>query len=155
MMCRYDKKRCLISVIVVAAVYFGLDMLVWHVILGNQMQENAQLWRPMADIQGKMWVASLGYILFAWIFTCIYGRGYECGKCAKTQGVRYGLFIGLLLWGAGSMLQYPFVNMTDGLYVAAALCGIVEYVILGFIVGMLYKCADKGASGSEGGRCCS
>lgn len=154
-MCGCDKKRCLVSVLVVAVVYFGLDMLVWHVILGNQLLQNAHLWRPMPDIQGKMWVAYLGYVLFASIFTCIYNRGYECGKCPRAQGVRYGLLIGLLAWGAGSMFQYPFYNMTDGLYLGAALCGIVEYAILGFIVGLLYKCADKTGDGNNGGRCCS
>lgn len=155
MMCGCDKKRCLLSVLVVAAVYLGLDMLVWHVILGKELLQNAHLWRPMADIQSKMWVAYLGYVLFAVIFTCIYGRGYECGKCAKTQGIRYGLFIGLLVWGVGNMLQYPFTNMTDGLYLGSALCGIVEYMILGFVVGLLHKCEDKPASSGNGGRCCS
>lgn len=156
MACGCDKKRCLITVLVVAVVYFGLDLLVWHVILGNQLQENATLWRPMADIQSRMWVAYLGYVLFAGLFTCIYNRGYECGKCPRAQGIRYGLMMGLLFWGVGNMLQYPFSNMTDGLYLGSALCGIVEYVILGFTVGLLHKCGDKAAdSCNSGGRCCS
>lgn len=154
-MCGCDKKRCLLTVLVVAVVYLGLDMLVWHVILGNQLLENTQLWRPMDVIQNKMWVAILGYVFFAGIFTCIYNRGYECGKCAKSQGIRYGLLIGLLIWGAGSMLQYPFVAMTDTLYLTAAFCSIAEYMILGFVVGLLHKCADKAGEDSNGGRCCS
>ncbi len=152
MMCGCDKKRCLISVLAVAVVYLGLDMLVWHVILGNQLTANASLWRPMPDIQSKMWVAYLGYVFFAGLFTCIYKQGYDCGKCAKTQGIRYGLLMGLIVWVAGTMLQYPFANMTDGLYLGSTLCGVVEYMILGLVVGLLHKCDDKPG---EGGRCCS
>jgi hypothetical protein len=155
-MCGCDKKRCLITVIVVAAVYFGLDMLVWHVILGDQLLQNTHLWRPMPDIQSKMWVAYLGYMFFAWIFTCIYQLGYECGKCPKMQGIRYGLCVGLLLWLAGSMIQYPFFNMTNHLYLGMTLCGIVEFMILGFVVGLLHKCADKGEHACDSGAgCCS
>lgn len=155
-MCGCDKKRCLITVIAVAVVYLGLDMLVWHVILGNELLQNAHLWRPMADIQSKRWIAYLGYVVFAWIFTCIYHRGYECGKCPKMQGIRYGLCIGLLFWVAGSMIQYPFFNMTNPLYLGTALCGVVEYMIMGFVVGLLHKCADKAdATCTDNGKCCS
>lgn len=148
-----NTKKCVITVLVVAVAYFLLDMLVWHVILGGMLQENATLWRPMDVAQGKMWVAYVGYVLFAWVFTWVYFKGYESGKCPKQQGVRYGAMVGLLVWGAGNMLQYPFTNMTDNLYIGSALCGIVEYAILGFVTGLCCcfgeKCDDKG------GRCCN
>ncbi|PIR19921.1 MAG: hypothetical protein COV45_08040 [Deltaproteobacteria bacterium CG11_big_fil_rev_8_21_14_0_20_47_16] len=149
-------KKCVISIVVVAVAYFLLDMLVWHVILGGMVMENMNLWRPMDVAQSKMWVAYIGYILFAWVFTWIYYKGYECGKCPKMQGLKYGAMVGLLVWGAGNMLQYPFSNMTDNLYIGSALCGIVEYTILGFVTGFMccmgQKCDDKS---DKGGRCCS
>ncbi len=146
-------KRCAVATIVVAVVYFGLDMLVWHVILWNQLQENANLWRPIVDMQGKMWVAYVGYVVFAAIFNWIFCKGLESGKCPKMQGLKFGAVIGLLVWGAGNMLQYPFCPMTDGLYIGTFLTGVVEYVILGFVAGLVCQCCgDKTA---DGGRCCS
>ena len=148
-----DIKKCVVPVVGVAVAYFLLDMLVWHVILGGMVTENVSLWRPMPDIQSKMWVAYVGYVAFAFLFNWIFCKGIESGKCTKTQGVRFGVVVGLLMWGAGSMLQYPFCPMTDGLYIGSALCGIVEYAILGFVAGLLCKCCDD--KGGNGGRCCS
>lgn len=148
-----DVKKCILPVIVVAVAYFLLDMLVWHVILGGMVTENSSLWRPQADIGSKMPVAWVGYVVFAIVFNWIFCKGLESGKCSKQQGVRFGAMIGLLMWGAGNMLQYPFCPMSDNLYIGSALAGIVEYAILGFVAGFLCKgCDDKGGNG---GRCCS
>lgn len=150
-----DKKRCLVTIVVVALVYAGLDYLLWDRVLGNMLQANIALWRPTADMQSKMWVAYVGYLVFAALFTCIYGHGVDCGKCTKQQGIRYGLLIGLLVWGAGSMLQYPYVPMTDNLYWATFVGGVIEYIILGLIVGVMHQkdtaCTDTKSSG----QCCS
>lgn len=146
-------KKCVVTTLVVAVVYFGLDMLVWHVILGGMVQENSSLWRPMADIQAKMPFAYVGYLLFAWAFNWMFCKGLESGKCTKTQGVKFGAMLGFIVWGAGSLLQYPFCPMSDNLYIGTAVCGIVEYALLGFVAGLLCKgCDDKGGNG---GRCCS
>jgi hypothetical protein len=148
-----NSKKCVISIVVVAVAYFLLDMLVWHVVLGGMVKENMALMRPEADIASKRWVAYVGYVLFAAVFNWIFCKGLESGKCPKGQGLKFGAIIGLLMWGAGGMLRYPFCPMSDGLYIGSALAGIVEYAVLGFIAGFLCKgCDDKSGNG---GRCCS
>lgn len=149
-----DTKKCVITIVVLAVAYFLLDMLVWHVVLGGMVQANASLWRPMPEIESKMKVAYVGYVLFAWVFSWLFCKGLEAGKCTKQQGLRFGAMLGLLVWGVGNMLQYPFCPMSDNLYIGSAVCGIAEYAILGFIAGFLCKGCDDKAS-TTGGRCCS
>jgi hypothetical protein len=148
-----DIKKCVVPVVGVAVTYFLLDMLVWHVVLGGVVKENMSMMRPEADIQSKMWVSWVGYVVFAVLFNWIFSKGVESGKCPKMQGVKFGVVVGLLMWGAGNLLQYPFCPMSDGFYIGSAICGIVEYAILGFVAGLLCKCC--GDKGSNGGRCCS
>lgn len=148
-----DIKKCLLPVVAVAVAYFLLDMLIWHVILGGMVQQNMSLWRPMEDMQSKMWVAYVGYVVFAVVFNWIFCKGLESGKCPKQQGLRFGAMIGLLMWGAGKLLEYPFNPTSDNLYIGSAIAGIVEYAILGLVAGLCCCFGDK--CDDKGGRCCN
>lgn len=137
--CPFGKKRGPVAMLVVAIAYFVMDMFFHHVVLGSLYEQTMSLWRPMTEIMEKRWVAYPGYLVFSFLFVCIFARGFEQGKCPKGQGIRYGLMIGLFYWGSQLLLGYPFHPWPDQLYLAWFGVGMVECVILGVIAGCLVK----------------
>lgn len=140
MKCVYDKKRFLITVIVVALAYFVMDMFFHHVVLGKVYRvETANLWRPLPEIMSYRWVAYVGYLVFSFLFVAIFGQGVDLEKSPKGQGIRYGLMIGLFYWGSHLLLSYPFTPWPNKLYGAWFGIGMVEFAVLGIIVEVLFK----------------
>lgn len=137
--CIYGTQRFLVTVVVVAIAYFVMDMFFHHIVLGSLYQENLSFWRAMPDMMAKRCVAYAGYILFAFFFVCIFSKGFEKEKCRQTQGLKFGLLIGLLYWGTALLICYPFFPWPDKLYLAWFGIGMVECVILGFISGLMVK----------------
>lgn len=137
--CIFGKKRFAFAVILTAVAYSLMDMFFHHVVLGSLYKETTTLWRPESEIMQKMWMAYIGYVVFSFLFVMIFGKGFKKGKCAKTQGVKYGLFIGLLYWGSQLLLGYPFHPWPDKLYAAWFGVGMIEFVILGFFVSLFVK----------------
>jgi hypothetical protein len=127
------------ATLAVAVVYCGLDYLFHEIVLKGQYIATAELWRTPAEIEPRMWVLFAGYGLFALVFTSIYHYGYNPAKTAISQGIRYGLLMGLLRWGAGGLLDYPFVPAPDHLYRAWFGIGLGEYVILGIVLALIYR----------------
>lgn len=84
------------------------------------------------------WVIA-GQLLFVALFTFIYRKGYEAGKAPTGQGARFGLLIGLLYWGAGSLIQYGEFQVPLALALKSLALGVVEIVILGTIVANIYR----------------
>ena len=91
-------------------------------------------------------VILLGELLFAVLFTWIYTKGYEPAKPGLGQGVRYGIAIGLLYWGAGTLIHLGVIPVGAGLALKWIVFGVVEMAILGAIVGQLYRPAASAAA---------
>ncbi|MBI4410994.1 MAG: hypothetical protein HY541_00725 [Deltaproteobacteria bacterium] len=91
----------------------------------------------MDQLMAKRPAAYVGYIVYSILFLFIFNQGFEKGKGALGQGIRYGFFLGLLYWGAALLLAYPFFPWPDNLYIAWFVGGMVEFVILGLIAGLL------------------
>ena len=137
--CKCDGKRKLIAGLVIAVAYCAMDFFFHHKCLGGMYQATASLWRPMADMGAMMKFAYLGYVLFGYMFYCIYGFGHEAGKTGWAQGLRYGVMMGILFWGAGNLLMYPFCLYPSNLLWAWFAVGTFEYAVLGAIAGALFK----------------
>ena len=132
-------KGCLVSGLVVAVAFFLMDMFFHHKCMGALYQANMSLFRPMETAQGLFPYMYVGYLLFGMIFTCIFSKGYEAGKANWLQGIRFGFWIGLLYWGAGQLLMYPFCPYPNAIYLGWFAIGMTEFVVLGLITGLLYK----------------
>lgn len=135
--CNFGKKRFLIALILVAIAYFGMDMVFHHFVLGKTYEATMSLWRPMPEMMAKRWVAYTAYLLFSFLFLFIFNKGFEKGKCPRGQGIRYGFLMGLLYWGTHLLGSYPFNPWPDTLYLAWFGIGMVEFVVLGLIAGLL------------------
>lgn len=139
MKCKCPSKQCFFLGLAIAVLYFGMDMFFHHYCMGKIYADNPQYFRTIDQMMANRSVAYLGYLVFGFLFVCIYKKGYEEGKSGLGQGFRYGLVIGLLYWGASMLLSYPFMPWPDRLYLGWFVVGLFETVVLGTILGALFK----------------
>lgn len=92
------------------------------------------IWR--ADMQSKMWVFYVVYLIMSYFFTLIFSKGYE-GK-GIGEGVRFGFYMGLLMATPMAYASYVTYPIPYSLALQWFIFGIIEYVILGILVAMVY-----------------
>ena len=137
--CKCNFKNWITTSLVVAVLYFGMDMFFTHVCLMKLYQTNAQYFRTQEQMMAMRNWGYAAYIVFGLLFTCIYGSGYEEGKSKALQGFRYGLTIGLFYWGAGLLGMYPYFPWPNQLYLGWFGVGLTEFIVLGVAAGVLFK----------------
>src|SRR3989338_11326202 len=141
------------TTLVVAIVFVAMDFFFHHVCLGNLHAAHMHLYRSMEEAKTFFPYMYFGYILFAFLFTAIYGRWFKEGEKKWFQGLRYGLVMGLFYMGTMILLMLPFVPFSKDLYWSWFAVGMVEFLVLGLIVGLIFKPGDSCCSSD--GSCCS
>ncbi len=137
--CKCNFKNWLVSTVIVAAVYYGLDYVINTRFMAGVFAANAQYLRPQEAIASmQAWIIAY-YAAFAALFTCLYAAGHDAAKPKLGQGFRFGIFIGLFYWGTTILGMYPYVPWTNDFYVKWFCWGMVDAVVLGVITALLHK----------------
>lgn len=132
-------KRFIIAVVVCYIAMQIMDFIIHAVMLGETYQLLAgTVMRTGEDM--KMWPMYVCSFIFILMFVLIYTHGVK-GK-GIIEGVRYGIYIGLLycIYNAfGQWAVYPISAWLAWMWVIS---GLIEMIILGLIVGAIYKPAE-------------
>jgi len=131
-------KRWLFASLAVLVVIAAVEMVINSVLLAGLYQQTASVWRPPEEIQRMMWLFWLGYLVFAPFFTLIYTKGYEPAKSGLGQGLRYGLYMGLVLSVMQNLVWYAVLPIPGVLAFYWFLGGMVESIAAGVAVGLIY-----------------
>ncbi len=87
-------------------------------------------------------------LMFAGLFVAImaaaiiYAKGYEGGSGA-VEGARFGLLLGVFVVLAFSGVNYATLNIGRKLALMTGAAGFVEWLVIGTIIGLVYKPAQK------------
>ncbi len=130
-----NSKRFILASIAVFILIQAIDWLVHGVIMSGWYAEIAGLWR--ADMMDLMWVMVLGSLFFSFMFVLIFIKGYE-GK-GIMEGIRYGLYVGLLIMVSGSLGQYAMYPIPLAMALTWLAYGIIEMIIAGAAAAAIYR----------------
>ena len=115
-----------------------LEMIIHGKLLESLYMQTSSVWRRPAEMEQMTWAMWLAYFIIAPVFALIYTYGYQKKKDALGQGLRYGLYMGLLL-SAPFLIWYAVLPIPGKMAVFWFLGGIVEYVVAGVAVAMVYR----------------
>ncbi len=130
-----NSKRFILASIAVFILIQAIDWLVHGVIMSGWYSEIAGLWR--SDMMDLMWVMVLGSLFFSFMFVLIFIKGYE-GK-GIMEGIRYGLYVGLLIMVSGSLGQYAMYPIPLAMALAWLAYGIIEMTAAGAVAAAIYR----------------
>jgi len=134
-------KKWLLASLVVWVVCFILDWIIHGGILMGYYAATPQYWLGESEMTARMWAMILGQLLFSLLFCAIYTKGIREGGLA--EGIRYGLWIGLLLNLPVYFIRWSVEPLPGALLFLQSLFGFVATVILGGILGVIYGKAAK------------
>lgn len=134
-----NMKRMGYASIAVFVVIFVIELIVNGVLLDGIYKQTASVWRPEADIEKMMWLFWVGYLIFAPVFVAIYAKGYEVGKSNIGQGLRYGIYMGLLIAISMNLGWYAVLPIPVELSVYWVIAGMVEMIAAGITVSLIYR----------------
>jgi hypothetical protein len=119
-----------------------LNYIVNGMILMSAYDSLKSLWRP--DMMSLMWVYHVLMVVGAFFFTLIFSKGYE-GK-GIAEGIRYGLYIGIWMSIGMAYGTYAMIAIPYSLALQWFIYGIIQYVIMGIVVALVYKTKPKPAA---------
>ena len=138
-----DKKKFIISAIVVFVVLEILNFLIHGVLLNSAYMSNALsgVFRPQAEMESLMWVMWVTDIVWTFFFVYFFVKGYE--NKGIMEGIRYGVYIGFFVSFVYAYQAYVVYPITYGLTIQWFILGFVQSIILGVLVSILYKPVQK------------
>jgi len=131
-------KRFFLAVLVFFIAFQAIDYVIHSIILIDTYESLQHLWRT--DMSNYMWVYYVSSVLLAFLFVYIFTRGYQ-GR-GWMEGLRYGILVGLLMQGVGMLNQFFVYPIPGGLLVQWIIYGLVNYIICGILVALIYKPKD-------------
>jgi len=134
-----NTKRFLFAILGAFSIFFILEMLIHGFVLAGMYHDTASIWRPHSEMNNMMPYMTLGQFLFCTMLVVIYIKGYEPDKGTALQGLRFGIVIALLLAPMGTLMWYAILPIPGTLALAWLVSGLIEYILTGIIVGVLYK----------------
>jgi hypothetical protein len=132
-------KRFWLAFIAVLVLLFLTDWVVHGGILMSAYESEGvkKAFRSTEEMQSKMWIMWVMYLVWAFFFTFIFVKGYE--NKGIMEGVKFGIYIGLfysLVSAYGSYAVYP---IPYSLAFQWFIFGLIQSIIFGIAVALIYK----------------
>lgn len=131
-------KKLVAAIVVAYIVLMGTNFLVHDIWLMNDYAATPESWRPLAEMQHRMWAMWLGQLFFAIVFAYVYTRGVE-KKFWVEQGLRYGILMSFFTVIPYSLGEYTVYRVPHLLAVKWMIAGTIQLIILGLIVAGICK----------------
>jgi hypothetical protein len=134
-------KKLWTGFIAVYVVMSLLNYIIHQVLLRDTYMKLIESGLMRGEEAGTMWIYFVTALVVSFFFTLIFSKGYN--GTGMGEGVRFGLYAGLLMATPFAYDTYASVPIPYGLALQWFLYGVIEYVILGVVVSMVYGTAKK------------
>lgn len=135
---KFNVQQWAVASVAVFVVLSVFQYLVHGVLLSAWYQEHTTYWRSTEEMMNRMHWMYVGYALFAALFSFTYSRGYE-GKPGIGEGLRYGMMVGALIGFPKMFADHTMFIYPGKMIVAWGISTFVVCVMLGILVGLVYK----------------
>lgn len=109
----------------------------WHgMLMKSAYMEVPSMWRPPDEFSSHFLFLILGQLVVAFAFTGLYVS--KVGVNSAATGAGYGIVIGLLCAGGG-LIRFAVEPITTKILCMWIAGGLIEFAIIGAIVGAIYK----------------
>jgi hypothetical protein len=132
-------KRFVMAWVVMFVAWMIESFVVHGMLLGADYAALAQLFRPPADAQGYFGWMILAHVLLAAAYVWIYERGIASDRPWLGQGVRFGVAVAVLTIVPTYLIYYAVQPMPGATVAKQIVFDGVGLVVLGIIVGWLYR----------------
>ncbi|TSA27504.1 MAG: hypothetical protein D4R68_05510 [Ignavibacteriales bacterium] len=134
-----NTKKLIIAVLAVFVLLEVTGYLIHSVILASTyMQETvSKAFRPMAEMQAKMWRMWIADFVFSFFFVFIFTKGYQ--NKGIMEGVRYGVYIALFMNFMSAVAQNVIYPVPFSLALQWFIYGSIQMVLLGVVAAFIYK----------------
>jgi hypothetical protein len=129
-------KRFIIAFIAAYIFLFVWGWVLNGVLLKDVYAETAHLWRPESEMRSLFHWIILGQALVVFSFVMIYATGFAGG--GVIAGIRLGLLLEIAAIGM-RMAIYAVQPFPGKLIFYGSASGLIEMIIVGAIVGAIYK----------------
>ena len=129
--------RLAAAAIAAAVVDFVYGFLVYGMLLRSEFGRYPAIYRP-ADDMSHMPYLMVGILIAAFAATYIYAKGYE-GGAGVAEGARFGACLGSFVVGYVAIVSFAVMNIGRKLAASMAAAGFVEWLVLGMVIGLVYK----------------
>jgi len=131
-----NKKKYITASLVVFVAAFILDWIIHGLILLGTYKNNPGFF--ITEIGGGgIFYMIVKALIFSFLFCFIFTKGYE--EKGILEGVRYGLWIGLLLWLPLMFSSWNTFQFTKVIPFWWLILGVIQIIILGIITAAIYK----------------
>jgi hypothetical protein len=139
---KLNVKYWLYSSVVVFAVLSVLAFLVRRIIVFPPYAEVAPAGGEMQSVWVlRMWTF-IARAIFSLVFALIFTKGLE-GKAGVGEGVRYGLWVGVLVFVPPFFLNLSATEISVWNNLVHCLVGVIQAIICGVAVNMVYTTGQK------------
>jgi hypothetical protein len=129
-------KRFILAFIAAYIFIFLWGWLLNGVVLKDVYAETPTLWRPQSEMMGLFHWIIIGQALVVFAFVMIYASGFAGG--GVMAGIRLGVMLEIAAIGM-RMAIYAVQPFPGKLIAYGSISGVIEMIIVGAIVGAIYK----------------
>lgn len=130
-----NTKRFLTGGIVIFLVFQICDSIIHGPLLGHYYESVSVILRP--DAVELMWILYPGRLILSFLIIFIFIKGYE--DRGIMEGVRFGLMMGIVTYGMGSLYQYVFFPLPIPMILRWFCYGLIEFILIGVAAAIIYK----------------
>jgi hypothetical protein len=133
--------RIILSAVSATMVFFIYGFLVHGLLIAKDyIAYPIGVYRAGEDARSHMPFGLIGIFIAILVFATIYAKGYQVGG-GVAAGAGLGLLFGIFMAGAFAAVNYGTINISAKLALELATSELVEWTVVGVVVGLVYKAA--------------
>jgi len=130
--------RLVLAAVAATVVDMVYGFVVYANLLKSEFERYPEIYRS-GDMQMAFTLYMVcGLLLATLVASYIYAKGYEGGSGVQ-EGMRFGVLIGMFAGAAYSLVNYSVMNLGRKITGEMAIAGLVEWTIIGIVIGVVYK----------------